>query len=114
MMRKAAIRGAEFRAVWAISQVAGRLPWGAGQFRLASRYAGLNRWSPGSFAEQRLRSGARVRLDLGDRAQAIAFLVRDYSPALTAYIVARLPSGGTFFGTRSGSGFAGGIRWLMA
>jgi FkbM family methyltransferase len=38
-----------------------------------------------------------VRLDLGDRAQTIAFLVRDYSPALTAYIVGRLPRDGTFF-----------------
>lgn len=38
-----------------------------------------------------------MRLDLGDRTQSIAFLVRDYSPALTQYIVARLPHHGIFF-----------------
>lgn len=89
--------GPEFRAVQTFSRVAGRLPWGAGHYRLASRYASRQRWVAGSYTEQRLRSGARVRLDLGDRTQCIAFLVRDYSPALTRYIVSRLPREGILF-----------------
>lgn len=89
--------GFEFQALQAFSKVAGRLPWGAGHYRIASRYAGRQRWGIGSYADQRMRSGALLRLDLGDRIQSIAFLVRDYSPALTRYIVSRLPHGGTFF-----------------
>lgn len=72
------------------------LPWGAGQFRLAHRYAGLDRWSAGAYSVQRMRSGAQFRLDLSDRPQTIAFMVRDYSPAITAYIASRLSPNGVF------------------
>lgn len=90
-------RSSELRVLEVFSNVAGRLPWGAGHYRVAARYAGHNRWVTGSYANQRMRSGALVRLDLGDRPQVIAYLVRDYSPALTSYIVSRLPPGGIFF-----------------
>jgi FkbM family methyltransferase len=44
-----------------------------------------------------MRSGAKMNLDLGDRPQAIAFLVREYSPQHTKYIAERVPPGGTLF-----------------
>lgn len=98
------LRSPEFRAIETFSKVAGRLPWGAGHYRIASRYASRHRWVVGSYADQRMRSGALVQLDLGDFTQSVAFLVRDYSPALTHYIVSRLPPAGTFLDVGSNVG----------
>lgn len=90
------VRGAELLGLRAFARVAGLLPWGAGQFRLAERYAALGRWPKGTLLHQRMRYGGRAVLDIGDRSQLIAFAVRDYSPSLAEYIVGRLPPGGAF------------------
>jgi FkbM family methyltransferase len=87
----------EYAAMSVFAKLAGMLPWGLGQFRLAHRYVACRRWPEGSIVIQKMRSGAKLSLDLGDRAQAIAFLVRDYGPQHTRYIASRLPTNGTLF-----------------
>jgi FkbM family methyltransferase len=87
----------EDAAVRVLARLFGALPWGSGQYRIASPYVQRHRWPLGSERVQRMRSGARFRLDLGDPAQALAYLLRDYSPELRAFIVSHAPSGGTFF-----------------
>jgi FkbM family methyltransferase len=88
---------AEDAAVRILARLSGALPWGSGQYRVASPYVQRHRWPPGSERVQRMRSGARFLLDLGDPAQTLAYLLRDYSPELRAFIVRQLPCGGTFF-----------------
>jgi FkbM family methyltransferase len=87
----------EYVGMRAFARLAGKLPWGTGQFRIAEQYAARRRWPQGSEAVQRMRCGALMRLDLSDRTQAIAFLVRDYSPQHIKYMLGRLPTGGTLF-----------------
>ena len=91
------IRSRELAAVRAFSAVAGALPWGAGQYRLAEPYAARDRWPARSLAEQTLAGGARVRLDLSDHTQLLAFLLRDYAPETVGYLDGRLPAAGTLF-----------------
>ncbi len=86
----------ELAAIRAFASIAGVLPWGAGQFRLAHPYATRRRWPAGSSATQRMRSGVVADLDLSDRMQLLSFLLKDYGPDVTKYIVGRLPRGGTF------------------
>jgi FkbM family methyltransferase len=95
MWRRLASR-LEYLGIRVLARVAGTLPWGAGQFRIAEHYAARRRWPKGSRSVQRMRCGALMTLDLSDRTQAIAFLVRDYSPQQVRYILERLPSDGTF------------------
>jgi FkbM family methyltransferase len=87
----------EDTAVRILARLAGALPWGIGQYRVAHPYVQQRRWPPGSERVQRMRSGARFRLDIGDPAQALAYLLRDYGPELRRFIVDHLPPGGTFF-----------------
>jgi FkbM family methyltransferase len=75
----------------------GWLPHSVGQFRLASSYIAHRAYAPGQVRTQRLANGPRLSLDLGDRAQAIAYLTRRYAPELPAYILSGLPSGATVF-----------------
>jgi hypothetical protein len=105
------IRRRELAAARAFSAVAGALPWGVGQYRLASPYADRNRWPKGFVADQQTSSGARLRLDLSDRTQLIAFLLRDYGPTLTRYVDRRLPHAGTFFDV---GGHVGMMSFAMA
>ena len=84
-------------AVRAFPAIAGSLPWGTGQYPLARPYIAAARWPRGTYAEQTMRNGSRMSIDLGDATQLSAFLLRDFAPELTAYIVPRLPHGGTFF-----------------
>jgi FkbM family methyltransferase len=80
---------------------------------LANPYVQRGRWPVGSFRTQRLTSGITARLDLGDRMQALTYLLRDYAPELSAFIIDRLPPGGVFFDVGSNIGlitFAVGSR----
>ncbi len=74
------------------------MPAGSGQgkvavavYRLAIEGRGTGR------ATVRMRSGARLDLDLEDRIQAWAFLTRDYEPPLIRFLARRLHEGGIFF-----------------
>jgi len=87
---------AELRAIRTFSLIAGALPWGAGQYRLAQPYSARERWPEGSFEIQKMVTGARFRLDLNDRVQIMAYLLRDYAPDLVQCILDNLPYGGTF------------------
>lgn len=44
-----------------------------------------------------MADGSRMALDLGDRTQTIAYLIRRYDAEIAAYICSRLPDGGVFF-----------------
>ena len=80
-------------ASWAIAVV----PAGWGQSRVAQpvyRRVLAGR-SPGE-ANVRFRGGTRLRLDLSDRNQALAFLTRDYAPRLLRFLEKRLRGGGVF------------------
>lgn len=78
------------------STVLGRVPDGLGQFRVANRLVG-SAGGPSEVVEQQMHNGSRMSLDLADRTQAIAYLVRRFDPELAEHVVRRLPSGGTFF-----------------
>jgi FkbM family methyltransferase len=43
-----------------------------------------------------LRGGVRVEFDLRDRIQGMAFLTRDYEPALVRFVASKLTDGGVF------------------
>jgi FkbM family methyltransferase len=58
-----------------------------------------------------MRGGTRLRLDLGDHMQLLAFLLRDYAPETTRYIDARLPANGTLFDV---GGNVGLVSFMMA
>ena len=45
---------------------------------------------------QRMAGGHRMSLDLSDRSQGIAYLIRRYDAELVNYIVRNLPRGGVF------------------
>jgi|GEM_PF-4494859 len=90
-------RRLETATVRAFSVLAGALPWGVGQYPLARRYIEAGRWPVGTLAQQRMSSGSRMSIDLGDTTQLSAFVLRDFAPELTAFIAPRLPRGGTFF-----------------
>jgi FkbM family methyltransferase len=66
-----------------------------------------------SLRTQKLAGGARVQLDLSDRAQAQAYLLRRYEPDVVAVIVRVAPPGGVFFDVGANIGlvtFSVGIR----
>jgi maltose O-acetyltransferase len=109
--RRMPIRKLELTALHAFSSIAKTLPWGAGQYRVASPYAARNRWPEGFTAEQKMASGARLRLVLSDRTQLMAFLLGDYTPGMTQYASRRLPEGGTFFDV---GGHVGIVSFTMA
>ena len=76
--------------------ILGPLPPGCGQHPLVAR---LLRRSPvprGTFATKRMRSGARMVLDLGTPQEATAWLLGNYEPGTVAFLSARLPRGGVF------------------
>lgn len=79
------------------SAVAGGLPPGLGQSALARAYVSRERWPPGSRRRQRFRGGAVFELDLGDRTQAEAFLLRTYEPELVRYMLETTPRSGVIF-----------------
>jgi FkbM family methyltransferase len=80
-------------ASWLISVV----PAGSGRGKLGYfiyRRALAER--PSREALVRLRGGARFRLDVSDRLQAEAFLLREYEPRLLRFLGLRLSGGGVF------------------
>src|SRR4051812_26894036 len=79
-------------ASWGVAAI----PNGFGQGKVARVIykRAMQGQSPG-YAVARYR-GARLKLDLGEHIQALAFLMRDYDPGLLRFIESRLRRGGVF------------------
>lgn len=82
-------------ALRAASVALGSLPDGVGQFRIAQRLIGIGRVIP-RVREVKMRNGTRMALDLHDRTQGIAFLIRRFDAELAAHIIENLPLDGVF------------------
>jgi FkbM family methyltransferase len=84
------------RTLHALAFVMGLLPPGMGQYAVARML--IERWSvvPPALATQRMVGGAVLELDLSDRLQAEAFLVRRYAVGVVELLASRLAPGQVF------------------
>lgn len=82
-------------ALRAASLALGSLPDGVGQFHVAHRLIGAGQATP-RVRRVRMRNGAQMVLDVHDRTQGIAFLLRRFDAELAAHIVDCLPERGVF------------------
>jgi FkbM family methyltransferase len=79
-----------------LSHVLGPLPPGAGQHAVARRIVASSFLKP-ALGRQTLVGGGTFELDLSDRIQAEAFLIRRYAPELVQVIASRLSTRQVFF-----------------
>ncbi|MEJ7804216.1 MAG: FkbM family methyltransferase [Candidatus Limnocylindria bacterium] len=91
------MRASEEKILRFAATVLGALPDGLGQFRAAHRWAVTRRPAGPTVRVQRMADGTRMSLDLADRTQAIAYLVRRHEAEVSQHVVRRLPRGGVFF-----------------
>ena len=89
-------RRVEAALVSALAHFMGILPWGAGQYRLADTYIRADRWPEGRTVTRRMRTGNRMELEVGDRTQALAYMLGNYSPEIIRYVCRALSPGGVF------------------
>ena len=85
------------RGLRALSLAMGLLPPGMGQYAIARRLIRPPSTVPPAVVTQRLVGGAVVELDLRDRIQAEAFLVRRYAGDVVQELTKRLAPGQVFF-----------------
>ena len=79
---------------WAASQLLRFVPSGLGAHAFARKILTRSRPMPPLVRLQKLHGGARVELDLSDRAQAQAYLIRRYEPEVVALLARIVRRGG--------------------
>jgi FkbM family methyltransferase len=95
------------------AMICGAFPPGFGQHALARKILSRRSYPRGARLRQTLEHGATFDLDLSDRIQAQAFIMRRYEPEVVRLIKSRLSGGGTFFDVGANVGlitFSAGSR----
>jgi FkbM family methyltransferase len=82
---------------WAASQLLRFVPSGLGAHAAARQVLARNKPASPTLRRQKLAGGARVELDLADRGEAQAYLLRRYEPDVVALLTRLARRGGTFF-----------------
>ena len=96
--------GPSIAVLRAFSKVAGTLPTGVGQAAAVRRLSNHVNFAPGTHEEQRFAGGGAFSLDLSDRLQRDAFLLRRYEPDVVAFMAQRLAPSGVFLDVGANAG----------
>lgn len=106
------MRSAEER-LFRVSKVLRFVPPGLGAHAAARRILSTTQPPPRALRRQRFWGGAVFELDLSDRTQAQAYLIRRYEPETVALLSRLVPPGGVFFDVGANIGlitFSVGVR----